>query len=109
MFANIHNGFGQGRYSRDSRLIAQNAEKFAKRCGFDKTYWAAELEFFVFDKFQQEAPKSRKKSSHTITSKIVSREAPWTSSQNEETVIHLKKGYYRDSPADTDKFSRRGL
>ena len=95
MFVNVHKGFGEGQYSRDSRYIAQKAENFAKKCGFDKTYWADELEFFIFDKLQ-EIPKISRKNN----SKIISREAPWTS-QNEENMIHLKKGYYRDSPSDT--------
>ncbi len=95
MFANIHKGFGEGQYSRDSRYIANKAENFAKKCGYDKTYWASELEFFIFDKIQA-IPKISKSNK----SKIVSGEAPWIS-QNEESVIQIKKGYYRDSPSDT--------
>ena len=95
MFVNIHKGFGEGQYSRDTRYIAQKAEIFAKKNGFDKTYWAAELEFFVFDKIQKTDNISKLNST-----KIISKEAPWIS-ENQESVIHFKKGYYRDSPSDT--------
>ncbi len=88
MFVDIYKGFGDGRFSRDPRFIAQKAEKHAKKEGFDTTYWAAELEFFIFDKLQSKSPE------------ISSREAPWTS-ENSEQAIHLKRGYYRDSPSDT--------
>lgn len=94
MFANIHKGFGEGQYSRDSRHIAHKAEDFAKKSGFDKTYWAAELEFFVFENIQQS------QGSKSYKSKIISSEAPWIS-QNDEKLIPFKKGYYRDSPSDT--------
>ena len=88
MFVDVFKGFGGGRFSRDPRFIAQKAELHAKKCGYDKTYWAAELEFFIFNKMQSSSPE------------IFSTEAPWIS-QNTEDVIHLKRGYYRDSPSDT--------
>ena len=50
MFANVHEGFGGGQLAQDSRHMASEAEKFAKKSGFAKTFWAAELEFFVFDR-----------------------------------------------------------
>lgn len=96
MFANVYKGFGEGRFSRDSRYIAQKAEQCVKKNGFTKSYWAAELEFFVFDKIQSNYAKNSKLKS----SKIISSEAPWIS-QNTEDVINLKRGYYRDSPSDT--------
>ena len=89
MFANIHLGFDGGRYFKDSRYISEKAEQFAKKIGFSSK-WAAEIEFFIFDK-----------TFHTKqNSQITSIEAPW-SSQNLEDAIQLKKGYYRDSPSDT--------
>jgi len=101
MFVNIYKGFGEGRFSRDSRYIAQKADQFAKKNGFTKSYWAAELEFFVFDKIQSNPQQNttRKKSKSKLP-QIISKEAPWIS-QNTEDVIHLKRGYYRDSPSDT--------
>ncbi len=98
MFANVYKGFGEGRFSRDSRYIAQKAEQYAKKNGFAKSYWAAELEFFVFDKIQSNSQSARNNKSKSPL--IISKEAPWVS-QNTEDVINLKKGYYRDSPSDT--------
>jgi len=100
MFANVYNGFGKGRFSKDSRYIAQKAEQYAKKNGFTKSYWAAELEFFVFDKIQSNTQNSTRKNNKSKSLQIISKEAPWIS-QNTEDVIHLKRGYYRDSPSDT--------
>ena len=95
MFANIYNGFGEGRFSSDSRYIAKKAEQYAMKNGFTKSYWAAELEFFVFDKIQSNSQQNTKSKSP----QIISKEAPWVSQS--EDVIHLKRGYFRDSPSDT--------
>jgi len=92
MFANVNNGFDGEPFTRDPRYLAKNVEEFSKKMGFSKTYWAAELEFFVFDKIM---PNQKKNSLH-----IVSKEAPWISN-NPDGKIHFKKGYYRDSPSDT--------
>ena len=89
MFAFVHKGYGRGQFPLDSRFIIQKAEHFAKKSGFEKSYWAAELEFFIFDEILDQ-----KKRSH-----IISKEAPWISS-NPENRISFKKGYYRDSPSD---------
>ena len=99
MFANVYNGFGEGRFSNDSRYIAQKAEQYAKKNGFTKSYWAAELEFFIFDKILSNMNNSTRQNRST-SPQIISKEAPWISS-NIEDVIHLKRGYYRDSPSDT--------
>jgi len=99
IFANIYRGFGEGRFSRDSRYIAQKAEQYAKKNGFNKSYWAAELEFFVFNKIQLNSLNSKRNSKSNLP-QIISKETPWIS-QNPEDVIHLKRGYYRDSPSDT--------
>ena len=40
-------------FSNDSRYIAQKAEQYAKKNGFTKSYWAAELEFFVLTRLNQ--------------------------------------------------------
>ncbi len=101
MFVNIYKGFGEGRFSRDSRYIAQKADQFAKKNGFTKSYWSAELEFFVFDKIQSNSQQNTtRKNSKSKLPQIISKEAPWIS-QNTEDVIHLKRGYFRDSPSDT--------
>ena len=99
MFANIYNGFGGGRFSNDSRYIAEKAEQYAKKNGFTKSYWAAELEFFVFDKAHSITNETTDNNKPNTPS-IISKEAPWIS-DDIENVIALKRGYYRDSPSDT--------
>ena len=89
MFAKVQNGFGGGQLLQDSRYIASEAEKFAKKSGFDKTLWAAELEFFVFDRVNNSENQED----------IISKEAPW--SLDNPDKIEFKRGYYRDSPSDT--------
>ena len=89
LLARVHNGFGGGQLIQDSRYIAAKAEKFAKKSGFDKTFWAAELEFFVFDSMVNS----------NNDNKIISKEAPW--SPDNPDKIEFKRGYYRDSPSDT--------
>ena len=89
MFAFIRNGYDKKEFHYDSRSIAKKAEDYAKKEGFDKTYWSAELEFFIFDKIRS----LQKNNTH-----IVSKETPWVS--NAENCINFKKGYYRDSPSD---------
>ena len=89
IFAAVHQGFGEGQLLQDSRYIAQKAEKYAKKLDFDKTYWAAELEFFIFDEINNSKN----------TNSIISKEAPWIS--NNPNKINFKHGYYRDSPSDT--------
>lgn len=96
MFVNVNNGLDGGPFPRDPRYLAQKTEKFAKKMGFSQTFWAAELEFFVFDKIEPNS-KSQKQTTET---KIISKEAPW-GSQTHEGTIHIKRGYYRDSPSDT--------
>ena len=89
MLAKVHKGYGGGQFIQDSRNMAIEAEKFAKKSGFDKTIWAAELEFFVFDKVSDSKNEDN----------IISKEAPWSSNNPEK--IEFKGGYYRDSPTDT--------
>ena len=89
MFAFVHKGYDGGQFPLDSRFIIQKAGNFAKKSGFEKSYWAAELEFFIFDEIQDQKNRSP----------IISKEAPWISS-NTEDRINFKKGYYRDSPSD---------
>ena len=89
MFASVYGGFGKGPIIQDSRRVAQKTDEFAKKAGFDKTYWATELEFFVFDKIK----------TGKDTNTIVSKEASWISDNPDK--IDFKRGYYRDSPFDT--------
>ncbi len=99
MLVDIQVGFSGKRFSRDSRLVAQKAEKFLQKNGFSTSRWSAEIEFFIFDKLTSDGnSKSSKK--NNILSSIESREAPW-GKQNLENTIPLKRGYYIGSPSDT--------
>jgi len=42
-------GFGKGRFARDPRLVAQNAEKMISDAGYTDSLWGPEVEFFVFE------------------------------------------------------------
>jgi len=81
---------------QDPRFIAHKANEFAQKNGFSKSYWSAELEFFVFDKMNGNnvGPNETKD-----TENIISTEAPW-SAQNPENIIPIKGGYFGASPAD---------
>jgi len=96
MFVDVHNSFGAGRFSRDSRFIAHKANEVAQKNGFSKSYWSAEIEFFIFDKMNGNniGPNETKN-----TENIISTEAPW-SAQNPENIIPIKGGYFGASPAD---------
>ena len=99
MLVDIQVGFSGKRFSRDSRFVAQKAEKLLQKNGFSTSLWAAEIEFFIFDKLTSDAnSKSSKK--NNVPSSVESREAPW-GTQNLENTIPLKKGYYIGSPSDT--------
>ncbi len=99
MLADIQVGFSGKRFSRDSRLVAQKAEKFLQKNGFSTSSWSAEVEFFIFDKLTSDGnSKSSKK--NNVLSSIESKEAPW-GTQNLENAIPLKRGYYIGSPSDT--------
>jgi len=99
MLVDIQLGFSRKRFPRDSRFIAQKAEKFLQKNGFLSSLWSAEIEFFIFDKLISDRnSKSSKK--NNILSSIESQEAPW-GTQNLENAIPLKRGYYIGSPSDT--------
>src|SRR5437867_12959102 len=44
-----YEGGSHERFTRDSRYMAQRAVQFAADQGYDMTYWAPEIEFFMFD------------------------------------------------------------
>lgn len=100
MLANIQVGIRGNPYSRDSRFIAQKAERILKQNGFSTSSWSAEIEFFIFDKLSSIGNSKSSKKNKTVLSSIESTEAPW-GTQNLENAIALKRGYYIDSPSDT--------
>ncbi|AAY80804.1 type I glutamate--ammonia ligase [Sulfolobus acidocaldarius] len=86
-------GGGKGRFERDPRGIAEEAEKYQSEQGY-VSYFGPELEFFVFDKVEVDASLPQSGTGY----KIHSREAPW--SKNGGYVIRYKEGYYPASPVD---------
>ncbi len=98
MFADIEVGLSGKRFSRDSRFLAQKAEKVLQQNGFLTSQWAAEIEFFIFDKLSSDVNSKSPKNKTSLS--IESIEAPW-SRHNPENTIPLKGGYYIDSPSDT--------
>jgi|TARA_B100000029_G_scaffold464382_1_gene498311 glutamine synthetase len=97
MLVDLQVGFSNKRFSRDSRYIAQKAEKFLQKKGFSTSRWSSEIEFFIFDKLTSSKLSKKNK---TVPSSIESIEAPW-GTQNLENAISLKRGYYISSPSDT--------
>lgn len=87
MFAFVHEGYDGGQFPLDSRFIIQKAENFAKKSGFEKSYWAAELEFFIFDEILDQKNRSP----------IISKENQWISS-NTEDKINFKKDIIETLP-----------
>lgn len=86
-------GRGQGRFERDPRYIAEQAENFLENRGY-LTYYGPELEFFIFDKVDLDVS-----SPHGGTGyRIYSREAPWSKSGS--FFIRFKEGYYPVPPVD---------
>ena len=62
MLADIQVGISGKPYSRDSRFVAQKAERFLQKNGFSTSHWSAEIEFFIFDKLSSNGnSKSSKK------------------------------------------------
>jgi len=49
MIGDIYLNLGRGRFSRDPRAVAQNAEAYLRQNGFEYSLWGPEVEFFVFE------------------------------------------------------------
>lgn len=93
IIANIMWGGGKGRFERDPRFIAEEAEKYQNSMGY-KSFYGPELEFFVFDKVELDVATPQSGTSY----KISSREAPWQKSGG--FIIRHKEGYYPAPPVD---------
>src|SRR5829696_6759282 len=91
---------GKG-YDRDPRSIAKRAEAYLKSTGLgDVAYFGPEPEFFVFDSVTWKVDMSGS------SVKIVSEEAPWTSSEeieggNKGHRAPIKGGYFPVPPVDS--------
>jgi glutamine synthetase len=96
MLCDVYWGFGEGRFERDPRRIAQNAESELKKLGYDFSYWGPEVEFFVLDKVTWDVMMPYSGMGY----KIESKEAAWSPSGS-NYPIRFKEGYYPAPPHDT--------
>ncbi|BAK54552.1 type I glutamate--ammonia ligase [Sulfurisphaera tokodaii] len=86
-------GGGKGRFERDPRHIAEEAEKKQSEEGYI-SYFGPELEFFIFDKVDLDVATPQSGTGY----KIHAREAPWA--RNGGFLIRYKEGYYPAPPVD---------
>jgi len=89
----VHWGGGKGRFERDPRFIAEEAERKQSEEGY-VSYFGPELEFFIFDKVELDVATPQSGTGY----KIHAREAPW--SKNGYFIIRYKEGYYPAPPID---------
>ncbi len=95
VFCDIYEAGGKERFTRDSRFIAQKAERELASHGFDVSYWGPEAEFFVFDSVTVDTLTPYKGQGYSINS----REAAWNYEGN-NIPIRFKEGYYPVPPMD---------
>ena len=95
LLCDVYWGGDRGRLSRDPRGIAQGAENYIQKQGYD-SYWGPEVEFFVFDRIYWDVLTPYKGQSYSIESQ----EAPW-SQEGSGYPMGLKRGYYPSTPSDT--------
>jgi glutamine synthetase len=89
----VYWGGNRGRFERDPRYVAEEAERFQESEGY-LSFFGPELEFFIFDKVIVDAAHPQQGTGY----KIVSREAPWAG--NGGFIIRHKEGYYPATPVD---------
>mgnify|MGYP001071335972 CR=1 FL=1 len=98
VIANIKNPITHEPYYKDTRYIAQRAEKYLKETGIaDSTLFGPELEFFIFDSVSfGEAP-------NYSFYKLDSEEGLWRSGDENSKgyKIRYKEGYFPAPPFDT--------
>jgi len=100
MFCNIEDPIERKPYSRDSRYVAQKAEKFLIKSGIaTQCFFGPEAEFFVFDgiRFDQ--------NQHSAYYYIDSAEGAWNSGRDEKPNLgykpRYKEGYFPCPPTDS--------
>ena len=93
VLAEVHWGGGKGRFERDPRGIAEEAEKYQKSLGY-KSFFGPEPEFFIFDRVDLDVATPQSGTAY----KISSSEAPWSNSGS--FMIRHKEGYYPVPPMD---------
>ena len=99
-FCNIKDPQTQKIYTRDTRAVAQRAERFLESSGIaDKSYFGPELEFFIFDDVRYD---------QTINHGffyIDSQEGAWNTGRSENPNLGYKprnkEGYFPAPPTDS--------
>ncbi len=98
----VYWGGNKGRFEKDPRFIAEEAEKYEKSLGYSSRY-GMELEFFAFDSIKLDVATPQKGLSYEISA----REAPW---QNTGSYLtRYKEGYYPAPPVDKLMDLRTGI
>ena len=92
VLCNIYRNRSGGRFEKDPRGVAENAENHAASLGY-RSYFGPEVEFFVFDGIEVYASNPSEGTGY----RIKSAEAPWDSSGS---VIQKKDAYYAVTPSD---------
>jgi glutamine synthetase len=83
-------------FARDPRGIADKAENYVRKQGYEYSYWGPEVEFFVFDRLEVNTMTPY----HGQSYKITSRESPW-SAEGAGYALRLKEGYLPSAPGDS--------
>ncbi len=93
IMAEVHWGGGRGRFERDPRGIAEEAERFQRELGY-KSYFGPEPAFFIFARVELAGAPPQSGTAYNISSS----EAPWQKSGG--FVVRHKEGYYPTPPVD---------
>ncbi len=98
--SNIKDPMTQQIYSRDTRAIAQRAEKFIEANGIaDKAFFGPELEFFIFDEIRYDQQVNK---GFFIIDSI---EGSWNTGRKEKPNLgykpRAKGGYFPSPPVDS--------
>ncbi|AWR94890.1 type I glutamate--ammonia ligase [Acidianus brierleyi] len=89
----VYWGGGKGRFERDPRFIAEEAERTQEEQGYT-SFFGPELEFFIFDRVDLDVALPQSGTGY----KIYARESPWH--DNGGFMIRYKEGYYPAPPID---------
>ncbi|MGC8478356.1 MAG: type I glutamate--ammonia ligase [Candidatus Micrarchaeia archaeon] len=92
VLCNIYKGKGGGRFEKDPRNVAEEAERYQLSIGY-KSFFGPEIEFFIFEGLNIDASNP----SAGMGYRIESNEAPWVQGGS---MIQKKDAYYAVSPAD---------
>ncbi len=93
MLAEVHRGYGKGRFERDPRWIGEKAEEHQKGMGLN-SYYGPEPEFFIFDSVDMDVAQP----DAGIGYRVHAREAPWE--RTGSYIVRHKGGYFPAEPID---------